>query len=74
MAERTYRVVGVHRSHLPEADDERLVANVTYCKACCRVVKTALRGASRSGKAACEGPGRLGLRFNGQVVTGEIVP
>lgn len=73
VAERTYRVVGVHRSHRPESDEERLIANVTYCKVCCRAVKTALRGATRAGKAGCEGPGRIGLRFNGQVVQGEVV-
>lgn len=73
VAERTFRVVGVHRSHLPESDDERLVADVTYCKVCCQAVETMLRGPTQAGKAGCEGPGRLGLRFNGQVVQGEVV-
>ncbi|GAA3750638.1 hypothetical protein [Micromonospora maritima] len=73
MADRGFRTAGVHRSHLPESDEERLVAEVIYCKVCCRAVSTALRGPSRAGKAPCEGPGRLGFRFNNQVVVGEVV-
>ncbi|MFG3710863.1 hypothetical protein [Micromonospora sp. NPDC047730] len=73
MGEPPFRVVRIHASHLPEAEDERLIVDVTYCKVCCRAVATALRGPTRAGKAGCEGPGRIGFRFNGQVVQGEVV-
>lgn len=62
MGDPSFRVVGVHPSHQPETDDERIVEGCTTCKRCCRIVSNDRKGATRVGKADCEGAAELVLR------------
>ncbi|MFI7608766.1 hypothetical protein ACIBTV_27150 [Micromonospora sp. NPDC049366] len=73
MADWRYRPAVLHPTHRPEPDGERLVDDVRYCTVCSWAVETNLRGVTRTGRAGCEGPRDVGLRFRVQVVVGEIV-
>jgi hypothetical protein len=57
----------VHPTHQPEGPDRYLMSGLCWCKVCCKLVATEMRGARSIGRRPCAGPTRIELRGDGMV-------